>query len=123
MRFHIGWGGERNIFYKGVETFPFQTRFKNREGKLGRKNPKRTISTSGGLRPLQIVSEPDTGRCASEEVEPQRGVDTRLCVSKDIGPRRGWIVRSTYVGEGNETFFIGLSLVWESPSRNVNTRK
>ena len=33
VRSHIGWGGERNTLYKGVETFPSQTRFKNLEGK------------------------------------------------------------------------------------------
>ena len=31
VRSHIGWGGERNIIYKGVETTPYQTRFKNIE--------------------------------------------------------------------------------------------
>ena len=40
--------------------------------------PKRTISTSGGFELLQMVSEPNTGRCASV----------------DVGPPRGWIVRS-----------------------------
>ena len=39
---------------------------------------KRTISASGGLGTLQMVSEPDTGRCANE----------------DTGLSRGWIVRS-----------------------------
>ena len=43
---------------------------------------------SGGLGPLQMVSEPDIGQCASEEAEPQRGVDTRWCASKDARPRR-----------------------------------
>ena len=38
-----------------------------------------------------MVSKPDTGRCASEEVEPPRGVDTRWCTSNDAGPRRGLI--------------------------------
>ena len=33
VRFHIGWGGEQSILYKGVETFP----------------QKKTISPSGGL--------------------------------------------------------------------------
>ena len=49
VRFHIGWGGERNILYMSVETSPQQTRFKNLEGKLERKNPKKTISAIGGL--------------------------------------------------------------------------
>ena len=52
--------------------------FKNLEGKLGRESPKRTISASGGLGLLQMVSEPDTGWYASE----------------DAGPPKEWIVRS-----------------------------
>ena len=32
-----------------------------------RNGPKRTISTSGGVVMLQMVSEPDTERCASED--------------------------------------------------------
>ena len=51
--------------------------FKNLEGKPERESPKRTISASGRLGLLQMVSEPDTGWCASE----------------DAGPPRGWIVR------------------------------
>ena len=39
-----------------------------------------------------MVSEPDTRQCASEEVEPQRGVDTRWCAST-LGPEGGWIGR------------------------------
>ena len=35
-----------------------------------------------------MVSESDTGRCASEKTEPQKGVNTRRCASKDAGPRR-----------------------------------
>ena len=38
-----------------------------------------------------MVSELDIGRCASEEAELRKGVDTRQCVNKDVGPRRGWI--------------------------------
>ena len=44
--------------------------FKNLEGKLEKESPKRTIFASGGLELLQMVSEPDTRQCASEEVEP-----------------------------------------------------
>ena len=75
VRSHIGWGGERNTLYKGVETFPKKTRFKNLERKPERENPKRTISASGGPRLLQMVSEPDTGRCASEDAVSRREVD------------------------------------------------
>ena len=48
-------------------------RFKNLEGKPIRENPKRIVSASGGLGPLQIVSESNTGRFFSKEVEPRRG--------------------------------------------------
>ena len=40
--------------------------------------PKRTISTSGGLGQLQMVSELDTGQCASEEARPLRGVSCKI---------------------------------------------
>ena len=36
-----------------------------------------------------MVSEPNTRRCVSKEVELRRGVDKRRCVSKDAGPQRG----------------------------------
>ena len=61
VRSHVGWGGERNILYKGVEASVYQTCFKNLEGKPERKSPKRTISASSVLGPLQMVSKPDTG--------------------------------------------------------------
>ena len=51
--------------------------FKNLEGKLKIENPKRTISTNSGSETLQMVSEPDTRRCASKEAEPRREVDMR----------------------------------------------
>ena len=38
----------------------------------------KTIFTSGELELLQMVSEPDTGRCASEVVGPSRGVDCEI---------------------------------------------
>ena len=47
VRSHIGWGGKRNIVYKGVETFPKHTRYKNLKKKLERESSKRTISASG----------------------------------------------------------------------------
>ena len=59
------------------------TGFKNLEGKLERKSQKKTISITDGLKLLQMVSEPDTKRCASEEIELRRRVDTRLHASKD----------------------------------------
>ena len=76
----IYWGGEPTTIYKGVETFP-----KSIEDKLERENPKTTISASGGSGTLQMVSEPETGRCANLLAVPQRRVDT----SKDAGPQRG----------------------------------
>ena len=90
VRSHIGWEGERSIFYKGVKTSAYQTHFKNLERKSERESPKRTISASGGLGPLQMESKPDTERCASEKAQPRRGggVDMRRCASKDAGHRR-----------------------------------
>ena len=43
--------------------------FKNLEGKAEREDPKRTISTSGRLGPLQMILEPDTERYANEEAK------------------------------------------------------
>ena len=62
MRSHIGWGGERNFLYKGVETSPSR-RFKNLEENPGRESPKSTISASGVLGPLQMVSELERRIC------------------------------------------------------------
>ena len=41
-----------------------------------------------------MVLESNTGRCASEDVKPEMGVDTWWCVNEDAGPERGWILRS-----------------------------
>ena len=38
----------------------------------------RTISTSGGLELLQIVSEPNTGQYASEDAGPPMRVDCEI---------------------------------------------
>ena len=62
--------------------------FKNFGRKLERKSPERKISASGEFGLLQMVSESDIGRWASEEAEPRRRVDMRQCVSKDAGPQR-----------------------------------
>ena len=51
--------------------------------------PKRIISISGGLGLLQMVLEPNAGRCASE--------DTGL-------PNRCELLDPTWVGEGNEAY-------------------
>ena len=59
-------------------------RFKNFEGKLERKSSNRIISVSGGLGPLQIVSKPNTERCASKDSEPQKGVNTRQWTLKGV---------------------------------------
>ena len=39
---------------------------------------KRTISASGGLGLLQMVSEPDTGLCASKDARSPRWVDCEI---------------------------------------------
>ena len=49
VKSHIGWGGERNILYKGVETSFLKAYFKNLEGKLKRESSKRTIFAGGEL--------------------------------------------------------------------------
>ena len=62
-------------------------RFKNLE-RNPKEFPSRTISASGGLALLQMVSESDTGRCVSEEAESQMGLNTRRCANKDAGSRK-----------------------------------
>ena len=52
--------------------------FKNLEGRLGRESPKRIIYASGGLKSLEMVSEPDTGRCASKDAGPSGEVDCEI---------------------------------------------
>ena len=57
-------------------------------------SPKRTTSTSDGVMLLQIVSKPDTRRCASKDAGSRRGVDLGVPhrlekgtnASKDVGP-------------------------------------
>ena len=49
VRSHVGWKGERNIVYKGVETSPY----KIVRLMMIRNGSKRIISTNGGLEPLQ----------------------------------------------------------------------
>ena len=58
--------------YQGVESSHDYTRFKNFKGKLEIESPKRTISYSSGLGPLQMVSDLDTGRYANKKVEPRK---------------------------------------------------
>ena len=42
-----------------------------------RNGSKRTISASGGIELLEMVLEPDTGRCVSEDAGPLKGVIVR----------------------------------------------
>ena len=65
MRSHTSWRGEQNIPYKGVETSPIRHVLKIVRLTMIRNRPKRTISASGGLELLQMVSELDTERCAT----------------------------------------------------------
>ena len=53
-------------------------RFRNVRLMAIRNGSKWTISASGGLEILQMVSEPDTERCASEDAGPPKGVDCEI---------------------------------------------
>jgi len=85
--------------------------FKNLEEKPERESSKRTISASGELGLLQMVLEPNTGRCVSKEAESQRGVDWRVphrlekrtSASLLAEPQRGWIVRSHISWRGEQS--------------------
>ena len=72
MRSHTGCRGERNIPYKGVETSPYEMCLKTMRLTAIRKGSKQIISTSVGLELLQMVSEPDTKQCTSEDADPQK---------------------------------------------------
>ena len=50
-----------------------------------RNGPKRTISASSGLELLQMISESDTGLCASEDA----GLPRRVNCEIPYGPERG----------------------------------
>ena len=98
---------------------------RNHKGKFERKNSKRTISDSGGLGLLQMVSEPDMKRCVSEDVRPRRGWIVRSHVDwrrervpmRTLDPKGGGLWDPTSSGEENETFFIK---VWKPlPSKRV----
>ena len=82
MRSHIGWRGEA-FFIRVWKSLPSIHVLKTL-----RESSKKTISASGGIGLLQMVSEPDTVRCASEDAESRRGVDTGWCANEDNGPRR-----------------------------------
>ncbi|KAG7012780.1 hypothetical protein SDJN02_25533, partial [Cucurbita argyrosperma subsp. argyrosperma] len=86
-----------------------------KKGKLIRESPKRTISASGRLGPLQMVSEPDTGLCASEKAVPRRRVDLvgfhidwrkEQVSARTLGPERGVDCENpTLVGEENNILY------------------
>ena len=73
MRSHIGWRGERNILYNGVETSSYHKHFKTTRLTTIHNGPKRIIF---GL--LQWISDLGTEQCTNEYAEPQRGVPHRL---------------------------------------------
>ena len=69
---------KQNISYKGVEPLSSRRVLITVRLTAIRNRPNRTIFASSGLELLQMVSEPDT----------------RLCATEDARPLRGWIVKS-----------------------------
>lgn len=67
-------------------NFSLAHAFESFEGKFERESLKKTIFASDRSESLQLVLEPDTGRCANLFAVPRIGVDTSLCASKDAGP-------------------------------------
>ena len=63
---------------------------KNLEGMPERESPKRTISVTGELGLLQMVSKPDTRRCVRKEAEPQRGWIRGGVPTRSLSLERGW---------------------------------
>ena len=60
------------------KPLPSKRVLKTLRGSRKGKSPKRIISASGGLGPLQMVSEPDTRQCVSKDAGPRRGVDCEI---------------------------------------------
>ena len=78
VRSYTGLRGERYISYKSMETSPSKMRCKIVRLTTIQNGSKRTISASGRLELLQMISKLNTGACVSEEA----------------GPQGEWIVRS-----------------------------
>ena len=72
-------------------------RLKNLEQKL-----KRIMSASGGLGPLQMVSEPDTRRYTSKKAEHQKGWTRGSVPIRTLGPKGVNWRDPTSIREGNE---------------------
>ena len=64
-----------------------------------RESPKTTISASGRLEPLQMVSEPDTRRYACKEA---RGGHEAVCQQGCWAPKGGGLGGPTSIGLGNK---------------------
>ena len=80
LSFGVTWLGTENnrITSFMFESLAIYVLWQENNCEIPRKNLKRTISASGGLGLLQMVSEPDIGQCASEDAEPRRGVDCEI---------------------------------------------
>ena len=78
VRSHIGLRGEEAFLVRVWKLLPKHTCFKTVRLMAIRNVPRWTISVSNGLGLLQIVSEPDTGRCASEYASSPRRVDCEI---------------------------------------------
>ena len=63
-------------------NFSLAHAFESFERKFERESSKKTIFASDKSEWLQLVLEPDTGRCASLFAVPRRGIDTNLCAIK-----------------------------------------
>ena len=78
MKSHIGWSRERSISYKGVKTISSRRVLKTVRITAIRNEPKQTISSSNGLRLLQMVLELVTEQCAKKDTGLPRGVDREI---------------------------------------------
>ena len=105
MRYHIGWRGKRNILIRVWKPLPskrvLKTLRRSPKGKAKEDNMK-TVSASCRLGLLQMVSEPGTGRCASEEAEPKEGGHEVVCPQGRLALKGGGLGGFTSIGEENE---------------------
>ena len=79
VKFYIGWGGERSILYKGVETSPSK-----RVLKILRESPRKTIYVSSGLDCYKWYQSLTPGDVPARRMSPKGGGHETVC-------QRGWI--------------------------------
>ena len=91
-------GEENEAFF--IRTWkPFSSR---RILKTSRESPNRTISSSGGLGLLQMISELELSDVPAKRLSPEGGEHEAVCHQGRWTPKRGGLGAPTSIGGGNE---------------------